>query len=85
MIDKIIYIILGMLSITFYFILEKNLRKNYFKSEANYLGGIFGLAILIAPNKFLKKNKILRGYLLYILHLFLFGLAIFLTLKIFLT
>lgn len=84
MINEIIYLIIIIFSLFSYIALYKKLKNKYFdpRSLARNLGGIFLFAILIRPNLFFKKRRLLQGYLIYILHIISLFLATYLLIKL---
>jgi hypothetical protein len=82
MINKVIYTILLIGLVYVFFKIDTILRKDFLKEKLTLgTSKLFFLA-LIFPKKYFKKNKILEGWLLYVLDLIIVFVAFFFFIKL---
>lgn len=86
MIDKLIYLFLIGILIYIYFILEEELRKEYYKKDfsGNSLGtGKFFFIALIFPRAYFRKDKLLEGWIIYFVNILIVFSTVYLLIKLF--
>lgn len=79
MINALTYIVLVIIAAYSFFILNKTLRKDYYKKVLP--ASIFFFAALIFPEDYFKKENVWRGWFMYLLSIITFVVAFYSLIK----
>lgn len=78
----VIYIVLIILLGYIFFIIDSYLRDKFLKQVLSIGTGKLFFFALFAPKRYFKEDKLLKGYIIYLINVFIGSLLIYLLIKV---